>query len=196
MSAIPLDGTSGIESTNGMGPVPMWTGPPPPGAARRMPHGQQQAVMPAAPASPLPVQPGGYGPPSAVDVRYEQGGPLPIGYAGYGPAMGDDRPVPVENGHTLGLALLMSGVGSLVGLHYGGLYGGAAGVLYGGATVNAVRAGRNLLAGTPEADHEAAVSGTYAVLCAGLASWILWRTLPQRKTRHAKNPTSELGDDE
>jgi hypothetical protein len=111
--------------------------------------------------------------------------------------MGVDHPVPVENGHTLGLALLMSGVGSLVGLHYAGLYGGAAGVLYGGATVNAVRAGRNLLAGTPEADHEAAVSGTYAVLCAGLASWILWKTLPQRKARHAvKNPATEPEEDE
>jgi hypothetical protein len=186
MSAIPLDGTSGIESSNGMGAVPMWTGPPPPGA---VPHGQPQAGVPAAPASPMPVEPNPYGPPSAVAVRYEQGGPLPIGYAGYGPAMGADPPVPLENGHTLGLALLLSGVGSLVGLHYGGLYGGAAGVLYGGATVNAVRAGRNLLAGTPEADHEAAVSGTYAVLCAGLASWILWRTLPQRKLRHAvRNP--------
>jgi len=81
-------------------------------------------------------------------------------------------PVPEENGHTLGLAILLTGIGGAIGGKYAGLFGGAAGALYGGAAMNAIRAGRNIVRGTPEADKEAMVSATWAIISAGVATYI------------------------
>jgi hypothetical protein len=86
-----------------------------------------------------------------------------------------------ENGHTLGLALLLVGVGSAIGVRYGGVFGGVAGAVYGGSTVNAIRAGRAVVQGTPEADKEAMVSATYAVIGAGFATWLVWKSTQRKK---------------
>jgi hypothetical protein len=143
------------------------------------------------PATPQPMRPPGLSPGAAaehpaplVDLRNSSPlappGALPpaapaavSGALGVVPATG---PVPAENGHTLGLALLLVGIGSAVGVKYGGLFGGAAGAMYGGSAVNAIRAARCVIQGTPQADKEAAVSATYAVLGAAVASYLVWQT--------------------
>jgi hypothetical protein len=89
------------------------------------------------------------------------------------PSLGEP---PARTSTMLGVALLAVGVGGVVGAKVGGLFGGLAGVLYGGASVNAIRAMRSLVDGSSESDQEAAVSGTFAVLGAGVATYVLYRT--------------------
>ena len=113
--------------------------------------------------------------------RYQ---PVPVGFADDSAAVTSS--VPLENGHTLGLALLLVSAGTAVGLSYGGMFGGVAGGLYGGSVINAIRAARCVTHGTAQSDHEALVSGTYAVACAGLATYLLYRT------RTKQNPDSAI----
>jgi hypothetical protein len=115
----------------------------------------------AAPALPLPPPPPGAVQPAAA-------------------AHGLGAAVP-ENGHTLGLALLLVGVGSAIGVKYGGLFGGTAGAVYGGSAVNAIRAARSVTLGTPDADKEAMVSATYAVIGASFATWLIWKSSQRKK---------------
>jgi hypothetical protein len=82
---------------------------------------------------------------------------------------------PVEDGHTLGLAILLTGIGSALGVVYGGVFGGIGGGLVGGSIVNGIRAWRNVKKGTSDGDREAIVSGTYAVLGAGAAVYLLYK---------------------
>jgi hypothetical protein len=91
-------------------------------------------------------------------------------------------PAPVQDGggHMLGFALLAVGLGTVVGIKYGGgLYGGAAGGLAGGSLVNGVRAARMAVRGDPHSDREAIVSGTYTVLGFGLAGYLLYKARQQ-----------------
>jgi hypothetical protein len=176
---------AGIAGPPGFGGVPAFGAPPALGPAPAPPRAMPTAVRPPpiAQADPVPLRPAS-----------------PMTYAGYG-GFGADAPpapapppaTPLENGHTLGLAILASGVGGAVGAKYGGLFGGAAGVLYGGALTNLIRAARSVVRGTPEADKEAAISATWAVISAGIATYI-WVKSPGMKMRSARNPDDE--DDE
>lgn len=82
---------------------------------------------------------------------------------------------PLEDGHTLGLALLLTGVGSALGVAYAGIFGGIAGGLAGGSVVNAVRAYRCMVKGTQDDDREAIISGTYSVIGAAAAGYLLYK---------------------
>jgi hypothetical protein len=120
----------------------------------------QQQLAPAPGDGPLPWPP----PPGAI-----RGAAAGFGMRG----MGD--PESLEQAHMLGLALIAVGAGAYAGARYAGVMGGIAGSLFGGAAVNAIRAARNVAKGNSEADHEAVVSGTFALAGAGLASYILYK---------------------
>lgn len=95
---------------------------------------------------------------------------------GLGRGLGQTGP---DDAHTLGLSILLAGIGAAVGLAYGGPFGAVAGSLYGGAVSNAFRAARNVASGTEEADREARISATYMVLSAGAATYIVWKIRPK-----------------
>jgi hypothetical protein len=83
--------------------------------------------------------------------------------------------IPPEDGNTLGLALLLTGIGSALGFSYAGPYGGIGGGFAGGSIVNAWRAYRCMALSTPAGDSEAIVSGTYAVLGAAASAYLFYR---------------------
>lgn len=91
-----------------------------------------------------------------------------------------------NNGHMLGMSTLVVGVSALVGARFGGFYGGIAGSLFGGSAVNAYRAISHATAGTPQSDREALISGTYTILAAGLAGFILYQS--QKTGMATRNP--------
>ena len=71
----------------------------------------------------------------------------------------------------LGPAVVAVGVGAAVGGAKAGLFGGIAGGLYGGSAVNAYRAFRSA-----KFDRaEAVIAGTFAIVGAGVATWLLWK---------------------
>ena len=78
-----------------------------------------------------------------------------------------------ESAHMLGLSTVMLATGAVVGIRFGGFYGGVAGSLFGGAAMNAIRAYRTSTSGTPDGKKEALISGTYAIVSAGLGGY-LW----------------------
>lgn len=128
---------------------------------------QQQRQLPPAPGEgPLPWPP----PPGAI-----RGASAGFGMRGMGDAES------LEQAHMLGLALIAVGAGAYAGARYAGVFGGIAGSLFGGAAVNAIRAARSVSRGSPDADHEAIVSGTFALAGAGLASYILWKAKGDKK---------------
>jgi hypothetical protein len=151
----------------------------------------QQPVAPQLPGPGMPLAPHPMDlPASLVDTSGSTSTPnlplppAPPGIApepGTAPVHGLGANLVPENGHTLGLALLLVGVGSAIGVKYGGVFGGVAGAVYGGSTVNAIRAGRAVVQGTPEADKEAMVSATYAVIGAGFATWLVWKSTQRKK---------------
>ena len=129
----------------------------------------QDTTLPTAPdqAPPVPTQP--------VSAPGTAPAPLPVQApllvpGSLGPVVSAPVPVqapaltPLENGHTLGLTVLLTGIGTTLGIMYGGLYGGAGGALAGGSIVNLIRAYRRATLGTPEDDKEATISATYGVL--------------------------------
>jgi hypothetical protein len=113
----------------------------------------------------------------------------------FGPALGADAPttpvVAPENGHSLGLALLLVTVGAGVGLKMGGTMGGVSGGLFGGAAVNAFRAARCVTQGTKDADKEALVSGTWAIVAAALGGYLAYQEHKKASPALAKRNKSE-----
>ena len=144
------------------------------GVAEGAPTYQPAAQLPPAPLARQPVaQPVMQARPAPPPLAAPLMAPTP---AYYGAASGFGAPeAPTEGAHMLGLSLLLVGIGAAIGVGYGGLFGGVAGSMYGGATVNAIRATRHVMRGGAGDDREAAVSGTYAVLGAGVASYLVWR---------------------
>lgn len=99
--------------------------------------------------------------------------------------------IPPVGGHLLGVSTLLVGVGGLLGIRFGGLYGGVAGSLFGGAAVNVYRAITFATHGTEESDREAVVSGTYALVTAGVASYIAWKVDQKSPGGVAATPNPE-----
>jgi hypothetical protein len=102
---------------------------------------------------------------------------------------------PPETSHSLGLALLLVTVGAGVGLKLGGAMGGVAGGLYGGSLVNAIRAARCVTHGVPDSDKEAMRSGTWALVGAGLASYLVYMESKKKKPARAR-ANAEAAQDE
>jgi hypothetical protein len=75
----------------------------------------------------------------------------------------------------LGFGLIASSLGALAGLRIGGVYGGVAGTLFAGSTVNLYRAVIHAARKTPEGHREAIISGTYSLLAAGLGGYIAYK---------------------
>jgi len=154
---------------------------PPP---HMMPQQQQAPMGPPPMPQPQPVR--------AVEGPMQPPMP-PMPY--FGP-MQPPQPVRAVNGmgdaaslqtrHTLGLSLFLVPLVGAGGLYAGGPFGGVAGVFLGGALVNAYRAVRNVTAGNPDADREAMISGTYAVLGAAVGGYIAWRVY---EAKHSKPAT-------
>jgi hypothetical protein len=124
-------------------------------------QGQPPAFVPQAAPTARPIQ--------AHYARPAQPQPMVYAAAAGLPAIDD-------GGHLLGVSTVLVGVGSMLGIRIGGLYGGVAGALFGGAAVNAYRAVTHALAGTEPGDREARISGTYAVVAAGLGGYVAYKT--------------------
>ncbi len=82
----------------------------------------------------------------------------------------------------LGLSLVAIAAGGATGGYFGGMWGALAGILYGGAAVNTLVAGQSVLRGDAASDSEAMKRGTFAVVGAGLATFVLYKT--QTKTKN------------
>lgn len=91
----------------------------------------------------------------------------------------------------LGAAFVLVGVGAALGATKGGLFGSIAGALYGGATVNAVRAAR--VAKTDS--KEAMVSGTFAIVGAGVATYLLWKERESSRGSRSKRARDDSDSD-
>lgn len=129
-------------------------------------------------------------------AREYPGGPVTRQAYGDNPITGGPGPAeqPKSSG-LLGPALVLVAAGAFVGWKYGGgLFGGVAGALAGGALINGYRAAKNVTQGLPETDREAAVSATYAVVGGGAALFLLYQAKKDGKLK--KNASSKKDDDE
>lgn len=104
------------------------------------------------------------------------------------PAFGQSDPVGVE-GHTLGLSLLLASLGTGLGMYWGGAFGGLAGAAMGGGLVNVYRAVRYVMVGTPAADREALISGTYAVISLAAGGYLAYRVSERRSSGRSRHPS-------
>ncbi len=87
-----------------------------------------------------------------------------------------------EEGHMLGISTVTVATAAVIGLRFGGTYGGIAGSLFGGAAINALRAIRHSMQGTPDGDREAMVSGTYTVVAAALGGYLTWQGMKAKRS--------------
>jgi hypothetical protein len=86
----------------------------------------------------------------------------------------------------LGLSIIVPGISALVGYKYGGIFGAMAASLFGGSAVNAYRAIHFYKFGTEDADREARISATYALL-AGALGGVVWYKAAQRPPEYLAN---------
>lgn len=122
----------------------------------------------------------------------------PPGHDPYGPppynsqaVAGFPSPVPKSG---LAATLLTVGIAAAVGGKMAGVAGAGAGVLFGGAVVNSVRAARAYLQGTDEGDREGRIAATYATVGFGAGGYIGYKyAYPRFQTRLGKmTPNVEL----
>jgi hypothetical protein len=128
-------------------------------------------------------------PPMAAPGMPDIGPPVTAGIFGP-PSMGV---IEHETAHTLGLSVISVAMAAVLGVKYGGLYGGIAGSLFAGAAVNAYRAFSYYKEGDEESDAEAKVSGTYAVGAAVIGA-VLWTKLASKSLTYERN--FEMDDDD
>jgi hypothetical protein len=151
-----------------------------------MPPVAQQPMRPQAPPAAPYVHAGGILSQQTLpspDQGWSLGMPLAPPEPSFGqPAFGQSDPVGVE-GHTLGLSLLLASIGTGLGMYWGGAFGGLAGAAMGGGLVNVYRAVRYVMVGTPAADREALISGTYAVISLGAGGYLAYRVSERRSTK-------------
>ncbi len=108
-----------------------------------------------------------------------------------------DSPINNENAHMLGLSVLLVGVGTWLGVKYaGGIFGGLAGSLLAGGAINAYRAVKYYREGSLESDAEAKVSGTYAVISAGVGLYLLTQHSTKYKSRASRFNENSLDEEE
>jgi hypothetical protein len=109
--------------------------------------------------------------------------PVPVGaHAG---VAGSEMTGNLSPSLTLGMSLVIVGLGSAIGAARGGIFTAIAGGLYGGAAVNAYRAA--VIA--KEDRQEATVSATFAILGAGVATYLVWKQSQEK--REARGVTSD-----
>lgn len=176
-AALPEPGGPPPEAPSPVPQLPAAAAAPSSSAPRR-----QHALQPSGPAA-LPLGPPAAAPPPwAAGRRTERTiSPRAVGQVSH-----------EFGGHLLGFSTLAVSLGAIVGTRYGGMYGGAAGALVGGAVVNVYRAIRFAMEGTPAADREAIVSGTYALAAAGFGGAVIWKVDRTRRAR--PNPPAAAGN--
>ena len=148
-------------------------------------------VAPRAPLYQAPPPRSDFQPQVAAEARFVDGSmarrqPM-VPVATPQAAMGD--PEAEIGGHLLGVSTVLVGIGSLLGVRFGGLYGGVAGALFGGAAVNAYRAVSHAFHGTSESRKEALVSGTYALVAGGLGGYVAWKVDRKKATKNPRRAT-------
>lgn len=87
----------------------------------------------------------------------------------------------------LGFTCVAVGLGALGGSRWGPK-GAAAGAIAGGAVVNAARALLYAFKPQAEAKKEAIVSGTWALLCGGIAGYLIWHVRAKASVRPNEKP--------
>jgi hypothetical protein len=85
------------------------------------------------------------------------------------------NPDVADRGHMLGVTTVAAGLGAVLGLRFGGLYGSVAGTLFAGSAVNGYRAVLHGMRADPGGKKEAMISGTYALISAGLGGYLVYR---------------------
>jgi hypothetical protein len=88
-----------------------------------------------------------------------------------------------EQAHMLGISTVIVATSTVIGTRFGGLYGAVAGSLFGGSALNALRAIKFAMEGTPEGDKEALVSGTYTVVAASLGGYLTYMGYKARRAK-------------
>lgn len=160
----------------------LWAQPAPEQAAPMVSVQPGQAVVASPQPVPMPT-PDQFA--ALAPTQEEQVAPLkddlPPGLLGVAPrvvarrrgaaGLGMDDAQATADRTLLGAALVLVGVGAAIGASKGTMFTSIAGGLYGGAAVNAWRAVR--VAKTDR--KEAIVSGTFAIIGGGIATWLLWR---------------------
>ena len=106
------------------------------------------------------------------------------------PAGGAQGRAGSSGGHQLGVATLLAGLGTVVGVRLGGAYGGVAGFFFGGAATNLYRAYSYGSLGDAESDREAVVSGTYALAAAAIGGYVAWRLSARSGAPMKQNPST------
>lgn len=157
--------------------------PTPPAAPQRAPQQQRRVMTLEESNRGQPPPPHSHLPPPSGAAALPLGAGAPMTAYPPRPAMPFPRqlgqPVGGEQdaftGHMLGASTVMVGAGSLLGAHFGGLYGGIAGALFAGSALNTLRAANAAMKGDPAADKEARISGVYAAIAAAMGGFILWK---------------------
>ena len=88
-----------------------------------------------------------------------------------------------QESNFLGLSFLAHGVGAAIGTYRGGMFGGVAGMLIGGSTLNFARAYTAVQNGTELDRREAQVISTYASVGLVLAGYLLYEQRVLRSKR-------------
>lgn len=135
-------------------------------------HPLQRQAAPRTPPAQLAAGPS----PAPFQGSIQQRSLAPMNYPQLQPptAMGE---APSTQSHMLGAVTVFVGLGALVGMRLGGGYGAGAGMLFGGALVNAYRAIKSSMQGTPADDKEAYVSGTFALVSTGVGGYVVWKLM-------------------
>ena len=173
-------GSYGASGGADVPPVMMWVQPSPEQAAPVSSGEQAQAMVPAAQPMPTPDDFAAIAP-APQEQRPALNDDLPpalrsavaaspLRHRGVG-GLGMDEAQAASDRTLLGAALVLVGVGAAIGANKGTMFTAIAGGLYGGAAVNAWRSAR--VAKTDR--KEAIVSGTFAIIGGGIATWLLWR---------------------
>lgn len=160
------------------------TGPTPPvvPVAAPPPMPQPQPIIPPAfPGPGLPARPGPM-PPRGI-------------FSGGVPALGLGSEE-ISSGHLLGASVLFPVTGTIIGMKFGGMYGGLGGAVLAGSFINAYRAVKNALQGTESGDKEALVSGTYAVLGFAGAGYLIYRGLSTKTAKANENEDEGENEDD
>lgn len=124
--------------------------------------------------------------------------PMPPGAPYYGQAVGQAPPMPVPTKSSKGLAatLVALGVGVAAGAKMGGWAGAGAGLLLAGGTVNAVRASRAYLQGTPGGDREGAITATYGLVGLGAGAAVAYKYVYEPHQAMQPNPGELVDEDD
>lgn len=144
----------------------------PPRAYPALPASKQMTPAAAIPLSALP-HPSGMPRPMVPRMPARSVGAADIGYQ---PPVVDAASIDtLQRGHLLGVSTVAAGLGAVLGMRFGGIYGTIAGTLFAGSAVNGYRAALYGIQGDPVGKREAMISGTYALISAGLGGYLIYR---------------------